>query len=78
LLDDALVWLTHAQMHHVPPMTPLQDIFHTMSRIFAQVEGSCIDLRARVGKRNKIKKRTTFKTGQIVYKRLLSQPTLYS
>ena len=39
LVDDANLWLTHAQQHPVPPMTPLQDIYHTMSRIHAQVEG---------------------------------------
>lgn len=39
LVDDAFLWLTHAQKHPVPPMTPLQDIYHTTSRILAQVEG---------------------------------------
>ena len=74
LLDDALLWLTHAQNHLVPPMTPLQDIYHKMSRIHAQVEGRCIDLRSRVGKRNKLKRRITVKTGQIVCKRIYFNP----
>ena len=28
LVDDANLWFTHAQKHLVPPMTPLQDIYH--------------------------------------------------
>ena len=47
LVDDALLWFMHAQKHPVPPMIPLQDIYHTMSRIHAQVEVHvcCIYLR---------------------------------
>ena len=37
LVDDALLWFTHAQKHSVPPMIQLQDVYHMLSRIHAQV-----------------------------------------